>query len=271
MGRKSFIRRVEVQIGIILGVVMFSVLGVFLGIRKGERKQEEAAVVTKLVDEAPGVRLQEQAQAPEGQVQPKEWPVAQAGVAPSAQETAVPGSGIPGEVALAPQVPTAEMPIPGEPALGEQVTAETPSATVQKEASLPTPAPITLPTTHVVKPNENLTTLARRYYGDDAKWILIYEANRLANQNALVVGQKLSIPKPGEVKVNKQQIVKVSSAKSRKASPGRAHRVQRGDTLFELARTYYGDESKWERIYEANQDLFTKRDELEPGDVLIIP
>lgn len=253
MGRKSFIRRVEVQIGIILGVVMFSVLGVFLGIRKGERKQEEPAVVAKLVDEASGVKLQEQVQFPEGQVQPKEGPVAQAGEAPLAQEAAAPVSGI-----------------PGEPALGEQA-AETTLTPAPKVASLPAPSPISLPTTHIVQPNENLTTLARRYYGDDAKWILIYEANRLANQNALVVGQKLSIPKPGEVRVNKQQVVKVSSAKTKKASPGRAHRVQRGDTLYELARTYYGDESKWERIYEANQDLFDKRDELEPGDVLIIP
>jgi len=259
MNRKSFIRRVEVQIGIILGVVMFSILGVFLGIRKGEQKPHEAAVVTKVADETSEMLNQKALEQAQAEAQPKEGTVG----APLAQETPAPAIGIPPGAAEAPVAPTAEMPAAGEQG---QVVTKT--------------SPISLPTTHTVKANDTLVALARRYYGDDSKWILISEANRLSNQRTLAVGQKLTIPTPKEVSAStaggqatkaEKPAVKVSAAKAQRSSSGRAHRAQQGDTLYKLARTYYGDESQWKRIYNANQDVFSQREALEPGDVLIIP
>lgn len=278
MNRKSFIRRVEVQIGIILGVVMFSILGVFLGIRKGQEKRQEAAVVTKVVDDTSEVLNQKALEQAQAEAQPKEGAVARVHPgestvgatvgSPLAQETSAPSTGV---VAESPMTPPAGMPAPAESAPGAQVAGGVPSS--QEPA-------VSLPITHTVKANDTLSALARKYYGDDSKWTIIYGVNQLANQHNLAVGQKLTIPNPKEVAVSapggqaakvEKQIIKVSTAKPRKSSSGRAYRVQQGDTLYELARTYYGDESQWKRIYNANQDVFSQREALEPGDVLIIP
>ncbi|MEK7242462.1 MAG: LysM peptidoglycan-binding domain-containing protein, partial [Planctomycetota bacterium] len=75
----------------------------------------------------------------------------------------------------------------------------------------------------------------------------------------------------GQATKAEKPAVKGSAAKARSTSSGRAHRAQQGDTLYKLARTYYGDESQWKKIYNANQDVFDQRETLEPGDVLIIP
>ncbi|MHB9154623.1 MAG: LysM peptidoglycan-binding domain-containing protein [Endomicrobiales bacterium] len=50
----------------------------------------------------------------------------------------------------------------------------------------------------------------------------------------------------------------------------RAHRVAPGETLPSLAARYYGDNSDWVRIYEANKDKIEKGS-LRSGQLLIIP
>ncbi|HHT9120368.1 MAG TPA: LysM peptidoglycan-binding domain-containing protein [Candidatus Hypogeohydataceae bacterium YC41] len=365
MSKKSFIRRIEVQVGIILGVTMFSIIGVFLGIRKGEKGHRETALLAKVdADTADILNLKEleQAQAASPRqvekVQPKKGKVARLSKTSLAQESSAQGASAPPEVVEAPPTPPAKevkTPQEGTQHLAELVqskkgtasqVAESPSAKetaplrpsvpaeFKQTKSLGTTAPVEtkqtkslstgvpsgatetavpsstgapagvteapptppaeipalseetqvvrkvlpsleqkspLPTTHTVKANDTLSSLAKKYYGDDTKWTLIYEANQLSNQHLLTVGQKLTIPSPEEAQVEKQKIVKVSTAKIHKGAPGRAHRVQEGETLHTLARMYYGDESKWRRIYNANQDIFSQREELEPGDVLIIP
>ncbi len=53
---------------------------------------------------------------------------------------------------------------------------------------------------------------------------------------------------------------------------GRTHVVQRGDTLFKLARQYYnGDQSQWRRIYQANQSQIPNPNQLKVGQQLVIP
>jgi len=49
------------------------------------------------------------------------------------------------------------------------------------------------------------------------------------------------------------------------------HTVMKGDTLFSLARQYYGDEAKWKEIFEANKALLKSPDSLQPGMKLAIP
>lgn len=50
---------------------------------------------------------------------------------------------------------------------------------------------------HEVQKNDSLWKIATQWYGDGAKWILIYEANQdtLGSLDSLKVGQKLKIPK----------------------------------------------------------------------------
>src|SRR5262245_14400450 len=52
---------------------------------------------------------------------------------------------------------------------------------------------------------------------------------------------------------------------------GRVHVVQRKDTLYALARSYYGDASQWKKIYQANQDQITDPNRIKVGMKLVIP
>ncbi len=53
--------------------------------------------------------------------------------------------------------------------------------------------------------------------------------------------------------------------------PARRHTVQAGDTLFSVARRYYGDGDKFVELYRANRQALKAPDALPPGLVLTIP
>ena len=52
---------------------------------------------------------------------------------------------------------------------------------------------------------------------------------------------------------------------------GESHTVQKGDTLFQLARRYYNDQSRWKDIWEANRGTIDNPDKLRVGMRLVIP
>jgi len=77
------------------------------------------------------------------------------------------------------------------------------SSTTQRAAAAPpasrrpeAPDPATAPRTHTVRSGDSLSSISREVYGTPSRWIDIYQANRdrLANENALKVGQELRIP-----------------------------------------------------------------------------
>jgi nucleoid-associated protein YgaU len=47
--------------------------------------------------------------------------------------------------------------------------------------------------------------------------------------------------------------------------------VAAGDSLSKIAKRYYGDANKWNRIYEANRDQIQNPDLIHPGQRLTIP
>jgi nucleoid-associated protein YgaU len=55
------------------------------------------------------------------------------------------------------------------------------------------------------------------------------------------------------------------------ASEHRMHDVVSGDTLSALAKRYYGDASKYHRIFEANRDQLNDPDKIKVGQRLKIP
>jgi nucleoid-associated protein YgaU len=57
----------------------------------------------------------------------------------------------------------------------------------------------------------------------------------------------------------------------RDAAGGRLHTVRDGETLFGLARRYYGDGEKSSALFRANQARLVSPDRLPPGTVLVIP
>jgi nucleoid-associated protein YgaU len=51
----------------------------------------------------------------------------------------------------------------------------------------------------------------------------------------------------------------------------RYHTVVSGDWLSKIAKTYYGDATKYDIIFEANKPMLKDPDEIYPGQVLRIP
>ncbi|MFQ5805415.1 MAG: LysM peptidoglycan-binding domain-containing protein [Phycisphaerae bacterium] len=52
---------------------------------------------------------------------------------------------------------------------------------------------------------------------------------------------------------------------------GRVYTVQKGDTLYKLARRFYNDQARWRDIWEANKTRLPDPDKLPIGLKLIIP
>ena len=52
---------------------------------------------------------------------------------------------------------------------------------------------------------------------------------------------------------------------------GRTYVVQKKDTLYSIARTQYGDQSKWRDIYEANRGEIPDQNRIRVGQRLTLP
>jgi len=51
----------------------------------------------------------------------------------------------------------------------------------------------------------------------------------------------------------------------------RTYTVQKGDSLWKIAKEFYGKGSEWGRIHEANKDVIKNPDLIQPGWTLRIP
>jgi nucleoid-associated protein YgaU len=60
-----------------------------------------------------------------------------------------------------------------------------------------------------------------------------------------------------------------ASAGGRTAS--RTYKVQPGDSLSKIAKEFYGDATKYQRIFEANRDKLENPDKIQAGQELVIP
>jgi nucleoid-associated protein YgaU len=55
------------------------------------------------------------------------------------------------------------------------------------------------------------------------------------------------------------------------SAPPRTYTVQRGDSLWKIAKKHYGNGNAWTRIHEANKDQIDNPDLIQPGWILRIP
>lgn len=64
-----------------------------------------------------------------------------------------------------------------------------------------------------------------------------------------------------------------SSSEAAPADPAaaRTYEVQKGDSMWKIAKHVYGDGNKWKAIAEANAELIPNPDRIKPGQVLVIP
>lgn len=47
--------------------------------------------------------------------------------------------------------------------------------------------------------------------------------------------------------------------------------VQAGDSLSKIANKYFGDMKQWPRIFDANRNVLSDPDKIQPGQKLVIP
>jgi nucleoid-associated protein YgaU len=134
---------------------------------------------------------------------------------------------------------------------------------------------------HKVVSSDNLVELSKKYYGDGTKWRRIHEANKdkIPNPDVLYTGLELLIP---EITVSEKRDddMTYGSLPERESdeevftttttTPG-THTISPGDTLYGLARKYYGDSAMWVKIHDANEDNIEDKRLLEVGQTLVIP
>jgi nucleoid-associated protein YgaU len=123
-------------------------------------------------------------------------------------------------------------------------------------------------TQYTIKSGDTLEAIARTQMGDGQKWQLIAAANPGLDPKALKIGQKITIP-ASTATASKEKAA--APAGSSTAAPN-TYTVQKGDTLFELSRKFYGNEAEWKRILEANATtLKGDAKAIVPGMKLVIP
>jgi nucleoid-associated protein YgaU len=204
---------------------------------------------------------------------------------------------------------------PTQQASPQDVARPKPSLTATEPAGTPA-APVGSQTvetigTHSVAAGENLTRIARRYYGADDPAVIaaLFEANRdrMNSADHLVAGWKLRLPRidgypealhprpaanasvardsnrPADTQASKGTEVtndtpsapSAEPSRRRRARPsaGRTYQVQPGDRLSEIAVTHYGTArpAVIAAIVGANTDQISDADTIRVGQRLTLP
>ncbi len=164
---------------------------------------------------------------------------------------------------------------------------------------------LTIPAiSYTVKKGDTIKTIAKKYFGANSKWKLIYQVNQdvIPSSLKLKTGTKLVIPVPvvcriytvksGDTleklakkfygksskwkKIYNANKNKVSASKKLKKGtslfiPAMTYTVKKGDDIKSVAKKYYGAKSEWRQIYDANKDLIPSSKKLKAGTTLVLP
>jgi tetratricopeptide (TPR) repeat protein len=114
---------------------------------------------------------------------------------------------------------------------------------------------------HRLQPDESISTLAQRYYGDYRKFHLIAEYNNLEDATKVTVGQEIKIPVlEGLPIIADPEEIQTDTGESPESVTGEiitvksfiTHTIQKGESLSKLAQMYYGDYTKFDIIAKFN-------------------
>ena len=137
-----------------------------------------------------------------------------------------------------------------------------------------------------VQPNDNYWTISERLYGAGSYFRALAEhnRNRSPQEDQLAVGDVISAPAVEELEKNypdlcpkpsrREAVRSLAKAVSTRLpyGGGRTYVVQKGDTLYDIARYELGKASRWAEIHALNADLLGKDyDYLVPGTQLTLP
>ena len=115
---------------------------------------------------------------------------------------------------------------------------------------------------HTIQPNESISMLAKKYYGDPKKFQIIAEYNQLEDATKVSVGQKVKVPvvegisffaKAEDIITSSEKIPESSLTEVVTVKNFITHTVKGGESLSKLALRYYGDYKKFPIIARYNQ------------------
>ena len=174
--------------------------------------------------------------------QPTARPTAKPTVQPTAQPTAKPKA-----------QPTAK-PTERPAAKAKPAPVRKPETSPRREAETRRPAAAS-GGHYVVKRGDTLWDIASATMGNPVLWPTLYEANRsvISRPSLIHPGQTLVIP----------------TVTSR--SPRGTRTVRRGDTLWDIAQSVYGNPLRWKDLYEANRSILSNPNRIYPGQTLVLP
>ncbi|MEO6709416.1 MAG: LysM peptidoglycan-binding domain-containing protein [Planctomycetota bacterium] len=109
------------------------------------------------------------------------------------------------------------------------------------------------------KQGDSFAALAQHFYGSKEKVSRLQKANEGRAEASLKVDDVLWIP-----------ISETSKAVST-ADTGKLYVVKSGDALSKISQEFYGTSKKWQKILDANRDILSSPEKLQPGMRLRIP
>ncbi len=129
------------------------------------------------------------------------------------------------------------------------------------------------PRIHEVQKGETFVAISQEYYGTRGKWRKIFKANRdvVSSPKKLRPGMELVIPSTADSQsASRGDNAQKPLLSANKKDGNEVYTVQKGDTLWSLARKHYGDGAKRRKILDANDNLHDPR-KLRAGMKIVIP
>ncbi len=228
--------RRDTQIGIILGIVILVIIGVFLSTRTDVNEPQISDLVLS-----------------EGSTQQNK--IEEININDLIEKA---------EADLAKKAVSIES-LTNERQVKEEIVKSTPLVKQSIETDLK-------PKETVVETPKDNTSLIGRWKGIPEKLEnpQIIEESQIAEELQFEKETKIAEELPGEeeeetIREDEQQVASVD------ISTKTMHKVKPNDNLFKIAKKYFGDETKWYEIFEANKDNMSDPNSLYVGQELLIP
>jgi len=158
------------------------------------------------------------------------------------------------------------------------------NASVSANAAAPETAETVTTVSYTVETGDTLWKIAEKFYGSGTYWNKVYEDNAatISSPDRIFAGQTIIIyitqttafTQPSEVNPveTDNTAVPVPEVEAVISEDGiTKYIVQPGDTLWKIAKEFYGRGWEWRRIYEANGNVIPDPASLSTGRVLVIP
>jgi len=124
---------------------------------------------------------------------------------------------------------------------------------------------------HTIRRNETLSSISKKYYGDQNAWPIIKQANPGLSERRLKPGLEIVIPDlAGKRRVGRRPSTRRPAA-GPAAGGGRWYVVRSGESLARIAKREYGVERRWKQIYAANRSRLRSENSVREGQRIFLP